>query len=32
MSVRVSDRNISKCEFVYNAMQISNLVNERINK
>ena len=26
------DRNQSKCEFVYNAMQISNLVNERMTK
>ena len=32
MSVRVCDRNQSKCEFVYNALQISLLVNERMTK
>lgn len=32
MSVRVSDRNTSKCEYVYNAFQLSNLVNERMTK
>lgn len=32
MSVRVCDRNTSKVEYVYNALQISNLVNERMTK
>ena len=32
MSVRVSERNQSRCEYVYNALQIANLVNERITK
>jgi len=32
MSVRVSERNQSKCEYVYNALQLMNLVNERLTK
>ena len=32
MSVRVCDRNTSKVEYVYNALQLSNLVNERMTK
>jgi len=32
MSVRVCDRNKSKVEYVYNALQLSNLVNERMTK